>query len=328
MAEPQSIKAKTAIRRSSSYFEDGDIVLSLEKGKTTQIFRVHRALLSHHSPVFRDMLSLGAQSNNAKYDGVPIVHIPDDDADDFAELVRVLYDPSALYLKLEKNNPDLSLLLTGLMSLAEKYLIETIRTTILTCVKSVWPTTLEEWDHIQASINLATKSGRPSERIFHEPLAAIGFANRFNVSEVLPAAFYLLSITNMEHGRDGRLSVTLSDTDPDTDTEEPMPMQKQPSARWSALDRQGLLQFMMGRDRLYNAAFELIYCGGFYQNHSKPAEEFLHIMAKSTKTERRMDPVAFLKTLAEKPNSELRSRFLRAREALWDKLPQFFDLSI
>ncbi len=95
MAEHSS-EQTTAATRHSLYIEDGDIVLSVGEvaHDTAWLFRIHRGLLAYHSPVFRDMLSLGPHSSDMQYDGVPLVHIPGDNSEDFAELLMILYDPS------------------------------------------------------------------------------------------------------------------------------------------------------------------------------------------------------------------------------------------
>lgn len=62
-----------------------------EKGKQI-LFRVHAAILAHHSPVFAGMLSLPTSPEiNETYDGAPLVHMPDD-AIDLAILLNALYD--------------------------------------------------------------------------------------------------------------------------------------------------------------------------------------------------------------------------------------------
>jgi hypothetical protein len=77
----------------SLYLVDGNIVLiaPLTTGQH-QIFRVHQSILSKNSPVFRSMFMIpGVQDEEVeKYDGVPLVQLPDD-AEEVESLLRVLY---------------------------------------------------------------------------------------------------------------------------------------------------------------------------------------------------------------------------------------------
>ena len=61
--------------------------------KDEVLLRVHKLILSHNSPVFRDMFAFPAGPQvNEMYDDVPVVRMPDDAAD-LVSLVRVLYNP-------------------------------------------------------------------------------------------------------------------------------------------------------------------------------------------------------------------------------------------
>ena len=82
-------------RHPSLYLEDGDIVISAtSKARTyTEFYRVDKVFFARHSPVFRDMLSLGDGDSacNEQYDGAPKVHLLDD-AEDVAGLVGAIYN--------------------------------------------------------------------------------------------------------------------------------------------------------------------------------------------------------------------------------------------
>ncbi|KAI0089228.1 hypothetical protein BDY19DRAFT_944766 [Irpex rosettiformis] len=55
------------------YFEDGNVVILAE----ITIFRVHKGILSLHSSVFKDMLSLPQPVGAETVDGCPLIRIPD-----------------------------------------------------------------------------------------------------------------------------------------------------------------------------------------------------------------------------------------------------------
>lgn len=83
-------------RHSTLYLDDGDIVLAAPTPGTdiTQLFRVHCVYLSHSSEIFRDMFAVATTStSDAVYDGVPLLHLPHDDARDLATLFDVIYQP-------------------------------------------------------------------------------------------------------------------------------------------------------------------------------------------------------------------------------------------
>ena len=56
-------------------------------------FRVHSFMLAHHSPIFSDMFALPSPSIADTYEGAPLVDMPDK-AEDLADLLKVLYDPT------------------------------------------------------------------------------------------------------------------------------------------------------------------------------------------------------------------------------------------
>lgn len=78
------------ITKSDIWYEDGSVVLQAEE---TQ-FRVHTSRLSAKSTVFKDMFDIAQSPANTESHayGCPLVHLPDDTADDWALLLDVLYD--------------------------------------------------------------------------------------------------------------------------------------------------------------------------------------------------------------------------------------------
>jgi BTB/POZ domain len=75
------------IRSENFWFEDGDIVLSVTEDDVEHHFRVHRAILTIASPVFRDMLSMPQPS---KCESLP-VSLRDDSVHDLKALLGALY---------------------------------------------------------------------------------------------------------------------------------------------------------------------------------------------------------------------------------------------
>lgn len=92
------------------YFPDGDVILesapkfpridvppdSTPDPPCTTLFRVHRWLLAHHSPIFCDMFSLPYPpegSGDELADGVPVIKMMDA-AEDLESIVRIFYNPT------------------------------------------------------------------------------------------------------------------------------------------------------------------------------------------------------------------------------------------
>ena len=74
------------------YFADGDLVLSVPGKDEIVLLRVHRAVLSHHSEVFAEMLSLPSNATiNETYDDTPLVHMHDD-ANNLTKLIAATYN--------------------------------------------------------------------------------------------------------------------------------------------------------------------------------------------------------------------------------------------
>ena len=85
------------LRHPELYFSDGNFLIIAQDAakKTDRIhFRVHQAILSKHSQVFKDMFNLPGPPADAQefYDGVPFVEVSDD-PEDMAKIFKILYEP-------------------------------------------------------------------------------------------------------------------------------------------------------------------------------------------------------------------------------------------
>ncbi|PSR71219.1 hypothetical protein PHLCEN_2v12873 [Hermanssonia centrifuga] len=277
---------------------------------------------------------------NEQYDGVPLVHFPDDSVDDFIDLLQVLYDPSALYLKLGTKtlNPDILVSVAGLMRIADKYLIDSIVVSIAKRVKMDWPVTLEQWDNTLACIRQPEKCDHSQAHLLHDPLAAIRFATKFDIPEILPAAFYHLATIDADGSLKQKDKYGLA------------------PPRWKLLDPENQMRFIIGRERLYKVAltnvnkefdksgssiqpFLVLYKGHSIKCTEKMEGQRWRVYEDFLKAgfSQRLDPLRLFQELRKSFTSPdlcgaclelLGGNLQRQREDIWRRLPEFFDLQV
>ncbi|GBE79345.1 hypothetical protein SCP_0205430 [Sparassis crispa] len=194
-------------RHPTLYFKSGDIVLSaptVSEKVSGQLFRVHRFMLAHHSPVFADMFDVPPPPDEEGYDGVPLVQMADA-AEDFASLLSVLYNPSELpYKRLDPNTPAL---ITGMLRLTAKYQLDDLHARLLDHFSADWPCTVDAWEQVEAEIAAAQRARQNCilnlgqvnlpfiDDCFPEPALAIRLACDFGCPAILPTAFYRIART-------------------------------------------------------------------------------------------------------------------------------------
>jgi len=114
------IPAVATVRHPWLYFEDGNIVLSVQ----TVLFKVHRHFLTEYSPVFKNMwalASVGPKDGDGSNDDNPIL-LNGDNPEDFSSLLQLFYH----------RTPGSAVSLTAVqwrsvLAVATKYEMETIR---------------------------------------------------------------------------------------------------------------------------------------------------------------------------------------------------------
>lgn len=158
----------TVEKHSDLWFIDGSVVLQADK----TVFLVHQTQLARHSLIFRDMFSLpqppAPRSRDDKvarcspmFEGHPLV-IMHDAAEDVANLLTALYDgPFVLtsasaasqysyicppHRTFGNNDPADFRIVSGILRLSSKYLIESLRSRALAHLSIAWPATLKGWD--------------------------------------------------------------------------------------------------------------------------------------------------------------------------------------
>ncbi|PIL28650.1 hypothetical protein GSI_08692 [Ganoderma sinense ZZ0214-1] len=253
-------------RHPDLYFADGDVVLAVkqtpksededsEKQPKYQLFRVHKFMLKLHSPAFANFFADASAAPAEVYDGVPLAEMHGDKAEDFALLLSYLYKPSSFVFK--RHDPKTPGIVSGVIRLADKYLIEPLHHRLVQQVCDDWPTTLNDYDVHQAEIDALESLPERSAEFFSyrlvragtpDPISAILFAREFGCPQILRAAFYRLSLT--------RATEYWSFA---TSTGEWPPA---PLARLAALDKGDLLRYIHGCQKLrdYEAPITALMC--------------------------------------------------------------------
>ncbi|KAJ6476058.1 hypothetical protein C8R47DRAFT_664880 [Mycena vitilis] len=192
------VDGASAVRDPNFYFEDGNIVLSAKEFEDCVVyFRLHRSIISKHSPVFADMFELPPHPSAEQYDGVPLVEMAGDSAETLRSLIALLYDPQCITTIL--NGEDFATRMYDPVVLARKYQIDWIRTMVASHLKSQWILTLVGWDRVANSevSDALAREDRESTKAddslklprLPEPVTAIRLAHECDVPEVLPMAF-------------------------------------------------------------------------------------------------------------------------------------------
>ncbi|RPD60552.1 hypothetical protein L226DRAFT_559712 [Lentinus tigrinus ALCF2SS1-7] len=350
-------------RHPKLYLPDGDIVLRAAKStppataddgtRQYQLFRVHKFLLKYHSAPLGHMFADASVAPDEMYDGVPMVEMHGDRAEDLGMLLNYIYNPAELNFK--RFDPSIPLVVSGAIRIADKYLIESLRDRLVKQVCADWPTTLQEWDQFDAELSVIRKNEAAFCELIPEPISAILFAQEFGCTQILPAAFYQLSRIIYGYEWDNaemRELMTLC-----------------PLARWSLLDKDpaNLVRCLRGfqeLDNFYLDAFELLSaeCRDMYMVDSEdmsedqaedrsPCVPFLDRLISLVWEKRRRDslwnrdPLRFLqecinclqrpelskeyfpKGLCKHCSDSLRSTIRDRRRDIWELLPQYFNLT-
>ncbi|GJE95933.1 hypothetical protein PsYK624_121250 [Phanerochaete sordida] len=217
-------------RHPTLYKATGDIVVSATSEDLTHLFRVHTVILAEHSPVFAGMLTLpkGPDVDMQTYDGVPVVHLPDD-AKDVESLLVLLYSPGTPVFKDEWSFAADAY---GLMSIATKYQVDSICAAVTKHLRGQWPSTLDAFLQKRGTTRQSLSSGPFYHGIPQQtpdPASAIRLATDFNIPEILPAVYYELSLLDIS-----RTTAFLT-------------MQERRLPRWDLLRPEELLRYYQGK---------------------------------------------------------------------------------
>ncbi|KAJ7158006.1 hypothetical protein C8R43DRAFT_853792, partial [Mycena crocata] len=158
-------------------FSDGDIVLEIE----SRVLKVHRKRLQC-SAIFSDMLNIPQPAETERVDGSPSVALAGDSLADWEVALGWIYNHDEF--------PDRAITfdtLAGALRISTKYEIASLRKWAIEELVSRWPV-----DVVNMRLNALPHAAE-----------AINLAQECNVPEVLPSAFYALSVQKFHCSADG-----------------------------------------------------------------------------------------------------------------------------
>jgi len=165
------------------------------------LFRVHISQLARHSLCFQDMFMLPQPEcskseasmlvDEGRFSGprmIPIVYLYDK-AEDVGNLLTALYDGP----NFGNNDPDDFQIVSGILRLATKYLIDSLRAKALAHLHIAWPLDLKAWDAREDTLRNYEVDGFSRGQRYPHPFALINLAREIDAPSLLPSAFYDIS---------------------------------------------------------------------------------------------------------------------------------------
>lgn len=188
VAKAEANNDESVLRHPDLWFSDGSVVLKAEG----MLFRVHISQLVRRSLFFRDLFSLPQPGKDAvgldgTFGGCPLL-ILHDSAEDLSNLLKALYDggPYVIYawLPLKPDSIFLSALgdngredfrvVSGVLRLSTKYIIDSLRTRLIEHLSAAWPSTLHDWDAREAACrSYESENGLPAGRLYPSPIVRL-----------------------------------------------------------------------------------------------------------------------------------------------------------
>ncbi|KJA26633.1 hypothetical protein HYPSUDRAFT_36353 [Hypholoma sublateritium FD-334 SS-4] len=132
----------TVERSTQFWFDDGNVVLQAESVQ----FRVHRSILSRHSPIMQDCLECPKPEDAPTIEGCPLVHLADlaKDIDNMCSLLYGMYQIDAKKIT--------SSYLETMLFMGRKYEIASFTTSAENILEQLFPPILKRWDGRQKDV--------------------------------------------------------------------------------------------------------------------------------------------------------------------------------
>ncbi|KAL1747124.1 hypothetical protein HDZ31DRAFT_80705 [Schizophyllum fasciatum] len=170
-------------------YPGADLVLRVKDAH----FKVHKERLAR-AAVFADMFEFPQPVDAETLDGCPLVPVFGDEVEDWDATLLWLYEKDDVACGRARHWP----VLKGALRISTKYAIADLRACIVSSLRAIWPETIFDMD-----LNCLPNAAE-----------AIALSRECNVPEILPSAFYALSVQRWSSGADGWTShLTISPSD-------------------------------------------------------------------------------------------------------------------
>lgn len=235
-------------------------------------------------------------------------------------------------IDLPNNDPYLIPQIEKLLATASKYEVSDVCRKIIRHIESQWPNDLARWDLLAGYVaaGLETTSCMPIDHI-PEPAAAIALGRKYDIFDILPAAFYDLSTIPSLNEWDIRFEYEEHRADPPVDY-------KGRAARWKLLSGIDLLAIYQGRELLTAHAEEVSERDFFYKacttTSKQTCQETKKLLRRKISSEGARDILRCLQTLlastsntlCESCHFNLECHIETERKEIWRRLPEIFNL--
>ncbi|KAH7909596.1 hypothetical protein BJ138DRAFT_209656 [Hygrophoropsis aurantiaca] len=297
------------------WFDDGNIILHINN----TIFRVHKSVLVKHSSVWKTMASL-PQSGHSGARSISIVALHDD-VQDMKELLMVFYNP--LYFMYSR---DSFRFLAGILRLSTKYDIPHLQNESTVELQRVYPRHLKDFDCLNQTSSTpeadATISARTRAWAENYAIEAVNLARETSCMTILPCALYHCARLPVETIICGTSKARLPPEDVDT----------------CMLGRETLLRMQRESTHPFLYTLPPVQATGKYPSCSDGA-----CVRGGHKTLLRyiMDEMYFTTPIALEKFTKwldvgrciscaapLQAAHLKAREVVWEELPNVFGLGV
>ncbi|KAL1716023.1 hypothetical protein EV715DRAFT_265577 [Schizophyllum commune] len=170
-------------------FPGADVVLRVKD----TYFKVHKERLMR-ATVFADMFEFPQPVDAERVDSCPLVPVFGDEVEDWDATLLWLYEKEGVAYGRAQHWR----VLKGALRISTKYAIVDLREAVVASLRAIWPETIFDMD-----LNCLPNAAE-----------AISLARECNVPEILPSAFYALSVQRWSSGADGwtnHLAISPSD---------------------------------------------------------------------------------------------------------------------
>ncbi|KAI0784160.1 hypothetical protein C8Q75DRAFT_736305 [Abortiporus biennis] len=171
--------SKSLVKNTALWFDDGTIVLQAQN----VLYRVYAGHLARYSKVFTDMLAIPQSSDSEddsleKYEGVPLVFLPDSSFDTTNFLMALLhpgFHGRLESLKIEE--------LASILRLSRKYIVDILLSQVVGILTQLFPSTLSTHIKISNEVRLANAT---TGQLF----TIANIAKETGVDILLPSIYY------------------------------------------------------------------------------------------------------------------------------------------